>query len=161
MEDDNAQVLRAISHLPKFDRTNVREWKFEMDLALNQYDLKEIVAGTSLRPAEVTRTCILLCFFVIAIRWGHIMIATSMLPVETILIIPHACFIMNVVRWLTCKSHKRCPLRHMLVSFMNTARWGKSMISHACYFNTARWGNSHYIAWCLLMHMLFFCPSRH
>ena len=53
-EIQDNQPLRAISHLPKFDGTNHREWNFEIDLVFQHHDLKELVLGSEVLPEEVT-----------------------------------------------------------------------------------------------------------
>ena len=55
MADQAAQdnSLRSISHVPKFDGTNHREWNYEIDLCFQNLDIAEVVLGTELCPNEV------------------------------------------------------------------------------------------------------------
>ena len=46
--------LRAVSHVPKFDGTNHREWNYEIHLCFQAMEVDSVVLGTELCPAEVT-----------------------------------------------------------------------------------------------------------
>ncbi|XP_045031709.1 uncharacterized protein LOC123473996 [Daphnia magna] len=44
--------LRAVSHVPKFDSTNHREWNYEIHLCFQAMEVDCVVLGTELCPAE-------------------------------------------------------------------------------------------------------------
>ena len=46
--------FRAVSHVPKFDGTNHREWNYEIHLCFQAMEVDSVVLGTELCPAEVT-----------------------------------------------------------------------------------------------------------
>ena len=45
--------MRAVSHVPKFDGTNHREWNYEIDLCFQNLDIADVVLGLELCPDEV------------------------------------------------------------------------------------------------------------
>ena len=46
--------LRSMESVPKFDGTNIREWRYELNLRLQHLDINRIVEGTDISPEEVT-----------------------------------------------------------------------------------------------------------
>ncbi|KAK4017127.1 hypothetical protein OUZ56_032080 [Daphnia magna] len=50
--------LRAVSHVPKFDSTNHREWNYEIHLCFQAMEVDCVVLGTELCPAESSKTLI-------------------------------------------------------------------------------------------------------
>ncbi|KAI9549299.1 hypothetical protein GHT06_007414 [Daphnia sinensis] len=46
--------MRAVSHVPKFDGTNHREWNYEIDLCFQNLDIADVVLGLELCPDETT-----------------------------------------------------------------------------------------------------------
>ncbi|EFX69443.1 hypothetical protein DAPPUDRAFT_258523 [Daphnia pulex] len=44
--------MRAVSHVPKFDGTNHREWNYEIDLCFQNLDIADVVLGLELCPDE-------------------------------------------------------------------------------------------------------------
>ena len=47
------QSLRVMENVPKFDGTNIREWRYEFNLRLQHLEIDQVVDGTELRPEEV------------------------------------------------------------------------------------------------------------
>ncbi|EFX80090.1 hypothetical protein DAPPUDRAFT_318972 [Daphnia pulex] len=48
--------LRAVSHVPKFDGTNHREWNYEIHLCFQAMEIDCVVLGTELCPVEIHLT---------------------------------------------------------------------------------------------------------
>ena len=45
--------LKSVDGVPKFDGTNIREWRHELNLRNQYLGIHDIVEGTELRPEEV------------------------------------------------------------------------------------------------------------
>lgn len=55
--------MRAVSHVPKFDGTNHREWNYEIDLCFQNLDIADVVLGLELCPDEVNSHRYIFIFF--------------------------------------------------------------------------------------------------
>lgn len=60
--------MRAVSHVPKFDGTNHREWNYEIDLCFQNLDIADVVLGLELCPDEVNSHRNIFFYFFISRR---------------------------------------------------------------------------------------------
>ena len=56
--------MRAVSHIPKFDGSNHREWNYEIDLCFQNLEIAEVVLGQEVCSTEVKQSRELLFTFI-------------------------------------------------------------------------------------------------